>query len=88
MSANSFLHGIFLQGTSLQIDQDLVERAVPQVNPNSYLNKKNELDNENYTALLGRMNLVTVHIFFDHEYITQYETSKKCKGLKESEEKN
>ena len=34
------------------------------------------------------MNLVPVHIFFSHEYMTQYENSKKCIGLKKYEDKN
>ena len=88
MSASALLHGLFLPGTGPQIDPDLVDRAVPPVNPDSYIDEKNELDNDNYTALPGRMNLVPVHIFFDHEYVTQYETSQKCIGLKDYEKKN
>ena len=88
MSASALLHGLFLPGTGPQIDPDLVDRAVPPVDPESYLDEKNELDNDNYTALPGRMNLVPVHIFFDHEYVTQYETSKKCIGLKNYEKNN
>jgi len=88
MSASALLHGLFLPGTGPQIDPDLVDRAVPPVDPSSYLEEKNELDNCNYTALPGRMNLVPVHIFFSHEYMTQYENSKKCIGLKPYEEKN
>ena len=88
MSASALLHGLFIPGTGPQIDPDLVYRAVPPVDEDSYINEKNELDNDNFTALPGRMNLVPVHIFFDHEYITQYETSKKCIGLKYYEKKN
>ena len=88
MAANALLHGLFLPGTGPQIDPDLVERAVPPVDPQSYLDEKKELDSCNYTALPGRMNLVPVHIFFSHEYMTQYENSKKCIGLKTYEEKN
>ena len=88
MSASALLHGLFLPGTGPQIDPDLVDRAVPPVNPDSYINEKIALDDDNCTALPGRMNLVPVHIFFDHEYVTQYETSKKCIGLKDYEKKN
>ena len=88
MSASALLHGLFLPGTGPQIDPDLVDRAVPPVDPQSYLDEKKELDSCNYTALPGRMNLVPVHIFLSHEYMTQYENSKKCIGLKKYENKN
>ena len=88
MSASSLIHGLFLPGTGPQIDPDLVDRAIPPVSQDSYIDEKNELDNDNCTALPGRMNLVPVHIYFDHEYVTQYETSKKCVGLKDYEKKN
>ena len=88
MTASSLMHGIFLPGTGPQIDPSLVDRAVPPVDPSSYIDEKKELDNDNYTALPGRMNLVPVHISFSHEYFTQFENSKKCAGLKKYEEKN
>ena len=88
MSANALLHGLFLPGTGPQIDPSLVDRAVPPVDQSTYIDEKQELDQDNCTALPGRMNLVPVHIFFSHEYFTQYENSKKCKGLKSYEEKN
>ena len=88
MSANALLHGLFLPGTGPQIDPSLVDRAVPPVDEETYIDEKKELDKDNCTALPGRMNLVPVHIFFSHEYFTQYENSKKCKGLKSYEEKN
>ena len=88
MTASSLMHGIFLPGTGPQIDPSLVDRAVPPVDPSSYIDEKKELDNDNYTALPGRMNLVPVHISFSHEYFTQFENSKKCVGLKKYEESN
>ena len=88
MSASSLLHGLFLPGTGPVINPNLVDRAVPPVDPATYEEEKKELDDANCTALPGQMNLVPVHIFFSHEYFTQYETSKKCVGLKSYEEKN
>ena len=88
MSANALLHGLFLPGTGPQINESLVDRAVPPVDPSSYQEEKEELDSDNYTALPGRMNLVPVHISFSHEYFMQFENSKKCKGVKQYEEKN
>ena len=89
MSASALLHGLFLPGTGPVIaNLNLSERAVPPVDPSTYEAEKKELDDDNCTALPGRMNLVPVHIFFSHEYFTQYETSKKCIGLKSYEEKN
>lgn len=88
MSANALLHGLFLPGTGPQINESLVDSAVPPVDPSSYQEEKEELDSDNYTALPGRMNLVPVHISFSHEYFMQFENSKKCKGVKQYEEKN
>ena len=88
MSASALLHGLFLPGTGPQIDKSLVDKAVPPVDPLTFQEEKEILDKDNYTALPGRMNLVPVHIFFSHEYFTQYENSKKCAGLKTFEEKN
>lgn len=88
MSASSLLHGLFLPGTGPVINPNLVDKAVPPVDPATYEEEKKELDDANCTALPGQMNLVPVHIFFSHEYFTQYETSKKCVGLKSYEEKN
>ena len=80
MSASALLHGLFLPGTGPVIaNLNLSERAVPPVDPSTYEAEKKELDDDNCTALPGRMNLVPVHIFFSHEYFTQYETSKKLK---------
>ena len=88
MSANALLHGLYPPGTGPTIDPSLVDRAVPPVDSESYQEEKDRLDNCNYTALPDRMNLIPVHINFAHEYFTQYETSKKCGGLKAYEEKN
>lgn len=88
MSASALIHGLFLPGTGPQINPSLVDRAVPPVDPNTYINEKDELDKDNYTALPGRMNLVPVHISFAHELFTQFENSKKCNGLKPYEDKN
>ena len=88
MSANSLLHGLYPPGTGPTIDPSLVERAVPPVDSSTYQEEKDRLDNCNYTALPDRMNLIPVHINFDHQFFTQYETSKKCPGLKSYEEKN
>ena len=88
MSASALLHGLFLPGTGPQIDPSLVERAVPPVDPLTFQEEKEALDNDNYAALPGRMNLVPVHIFFPHEYFTQYENSNQCKGLASYEEEN
>ncbi len=88
MSASALLHGLFLPGTGPQIDPDLVKRAVPPVDEETFIKEKEELDKDNCTALPGRMNLVPVHISFSHEYFTQYENSKKCVGLKSYEDKN
>ena len=87
MSASSLLHGLFLPGTGPVINPNLVDRAVPPVDPAKYEEEKKELDDANCTALPGQMNLVPVHIFFSHEYFTQYETSKKCVGLKHMKKK-
>ena len=89
MSASALLQGLFLPGTGPVIaNLNLSERAVPPVDPETYEKEKQELDDDNCTALPGRMNLVPVHIFFSHEYFTQYETSKKCVGLKSFEQRN
>ena len=88
MSANALLHGLYPPGTGPTIDPSLVDRAVPPVDSSLYKEEKDRLDSCNYTALPDRMNLVPVHINFAHEYFTQYESSKKCKGLKSYEEKN
>ena len=88
MSANALLHGLYPPGTGPTIDPSLVDRAVPPVDSSLYEEEKKYLDNCNYTALPDRMNLVPVHINFDHEFFTQYETSSKCPGLKTYEEKN
>ena len=88
MSANALLHGLYPPGTGPTIDPSLVDRAVPPVDSSTYIEEKNRLDNCNYTALPDRMNLIPVHINFAHEFFTQYETSKKCEGLKSYEEKN
>ena len=88
MSANALLHGLYPPGTGPTIDPSLVDRAVPPVDNSTYAEEKERLDNCNYTALPDRMNLIPVHINFGHELFTQYETSKKCKGLKTYEEKN
>jgi hypothetical protein len=88
MSANALLHGLYPPGTGPTIDPSLVDRAVPPVDSKSYQEEKDRLDNCSYTALPDRMNLIPVHINFAHEFFTQYETSKKCEGLKTYEEKN
>ena len=88
MSANALLHGLYPPGTGPTIDPSLVDRAVPPVDSSLYEEEKKYLDNCNYTALPDRMNLVPVHINFEHEFFTQYETSSKCPGLKTYEEKN
>ena len=88
MSANALLHGLFPPGTGPTIDPLLVNRAVPPVDHTYYDEEKERLDNCNHTALPDRMNLVPVHINFGHDFFTQYETSKKCGGLKSYEEKN
>lgn len=88
MSANALLHGLYPPGTGPTIDPSLVDRAVPPVDSSTFIEEKNRLDNCNYTALPDRMNLIPVHINFAHEFFTQYETSKKCEGLKSYEEKN
>ena len=88
MSANALLHGLYPPGTGPTIDPSLVDRAVPPVDSSTYQKEKERLDKCNYTALPDRMNLIPVHINFAHEFFTQYESSKKCKGLKTYEEKN
>ena len=88
MSANALLHGLFPPGTGPTIDPSLVDRAVPPVNSELYKEEKDRLDSCNNTALPDRMSLVPVHVYFDHEFFTQYETSKKCKSLNTYEEKN
>ena len=88
MAANALLHGLFPPGTGPTIDPSVVHRAVPPVNHTLYDDEKDRLNSCNYTALPDRMNLVPVHVYFSHEYFTQYETSKKCGGLKSYEDKN
>ena len=64
MPVSALLHGLFLPGTGQKINPDLIDRALPLVDPTNYVDEKNGLDNCNYTDLHGRMNLDTVHIFF------------------------
>ena len=88
MSAYAKIHGLFIPGTGPTIDPARVEMAVPPIDPSNYIDVKEQLDQDNYTALPGKMNIIPVHLTFPYERFTNYENSNKCSGLKVYETKN
>ena len=52
------------------------------------LKKKNQLDKDNYTALVGKMNIIPIHLSFPYKYFTNYENLEKCSGVGEYEKNN
>lgn len=88
MSSYANIHGLFIPGTGPTIDSTLVDRAVPPVDNSSYINEKNLLDQDDYTALPGKMNIIPIHLSFPYEHFTNYESKEKCYGMGDVENKN
>ena len=88
MSSYANIHGLFIPGTGPTIDPSLVDRAVPPVDESSYINEKDQLDQDDYTALPGKMNIIPIHLSFPYEHFTNYENGEKCVGVQKYEKNN
>ena len=83
MSANAQVQGLYLPGTGPVIYENQTEVAVPPVESSSYEDEKLKLDNDNFTTLPNRMNIMPIHSFFNEEHFIQLQDKKVCPKTKE-----
>ena len=83
MSANAQVQGLYLPGTGPVLYENQTEVAVPPVESGSYEDEKLKLDNDNFTTLPNRMNIMPIHSFFNEEHFIQLQDKKVCPKTKE-----
>ena len=88
MSANAQVQGLYPPGLGPKIESNQSDSAIPPVNFEEIENAKKELDNEDYTALPNRMNVIPVHSFFTKEHFIQLQDKKVCPKTNEYYLKN
>ena len=88
MSANAQVQGLYLPGTGPVIYENQTEVAVPPVESSSYEDEKLKLDNDNFTTLPYRMNIIPIHLFFEKEYFIQLQDKTVCPKYKDLYLKN
>ena len=88
MSANAQVQGLYLPGTGPAIYENQTEVAVPLIESGSYEEEKQQLDNDNFTALPHRMNIIPIHLFFEKEDFIQLQDKTVCPKYKDLYLKN
>ena len=88
MSANAQVQGLFPPGTGPKIFQNQSDNAVPPVNIIDIKDEKEELDENDFTALPYKMNIIPVHSFFNADHFIQLQDKKVCPKTIEYYNKN
>jgi len=88
MSANAQVQGLYLPGTGPVLYENQTKIAVPPIEAGSYEEEKQKLDNDNFTALPNRMNIMPIHSFFNEEHFIQLQDKKVCPKTNEIYLKN
>ena len=78
MSANAQVQGLYLPQTGPSLSKEQAEVAVPPVKIEEYDEEKKILDEDNYTVLPNRMNIMPIHNFFTKEHFIQLQDKKVC----------
>lgn len=88
MSARAQVQGLFLPGTGPKLHENQTDVAIPPVDEESYINEKEELDENEFTALPNNINIMPVHSFFTKEHFIQLQDKKVCPTTNEFYKKN
>ena len=78
MSANAQVQGLYLPGTGPVLFENQTSIAVPPVESGSYEDAKKHLDDDGFTTLPNRMNIMPVHSFFNKDHFIQLQDKKVC----------
>jgi hypothetical protein len=88
MSANAQVQGLYLPGTGPVLFQNQTSIAVPPVEPEAYEEAKKKLDDDDFTSLPNRINIMPVHSFFNQDHFIQLQDKKVCPKSKDIYQKN
>ena len=80
MSANAQVQGLFFPGTSNLLNKNQSDIALPPVYSKSYQDEKIKLDNDSYTPLPNKMNVIPIHSFFYNDHYMYLQDENICKG--------
>lgn len=78
MSANAQVQGFYLPGTGPTLSEEQAEIAIPPVEKDVFDKEKEKLDNDSYTVLPNRINIMPIHNFFVKEHFIQLQDKKNC----------
>ena len=78
MSANAQVQGLYLPQTGPTLTPEQAKVAVPPVEEKVFDDEQQALDENNYTALPNKMNIMPVHTFFSKEHFFQLFDKKVC----------
>ena len=88
MSANAQVQGLFLPGTGPLLYKNQSDVALPAVNFEFYKYEKEILDNNSYSSLPNKMNVIPIHNFFDKEHYMELQNKNICSGNKKYYDEN
>ena len=89
MSANAQVQGLYLPGTGPTLNEKQSKVAVPPVEGEEiYKEEKDILDENDYTALPNKMNIMPIHNFFTKDHFIQLQDKKVCPGSKKYYDEN
>ena len=88
MSANAQVQGLYLPGTGPTLFENQTDIAIPPVEEENIKEAKKELDDEDYTVLPHKMNIMPIHNFFTKDHFIQLQDKKVCPNSKDIYIKN
>ena len=88
MSANAQVQGLYLPGTGPTLFPNQSDIAIPPVEKENIKEEKEKLDNDNYTVLPHKMNIMPIHNFFSKDHFIQLQDKKVCPNSNDLYKKN